>query len=63
MIAKYEDQVEVIKKYFKSEGQNQNWLLFTKIVEKKSRQNFELWRFYKIVTEVTVLLDYILYMC
>ncbi len=24
MIAKYEDQVEVIKKYFKSEGQNQN---------------------------------------
>ena len=24
MIAKYEDQVEVIKKYFKNEGQNQN---------------------------------------
>ena len=42
MIAKYEDQVEVIKKYFKSEGQNQNLLLFTKIVEKNSRQNFEL---------------------
>ena len=42
MFAKYEDQVEVIKKYFKSEGQNQNWLLFTKIVEKNSRQNFEL---------------------
>ena len=53
MIAKYEDQVEVIKKYFKNEGQNQNRLLIPKIGQKIFPKIFEPLRFYKNVTQIT----------